>query len=391
MSTARSTYDYIIAGGGLSGLSLAWHLVHSPLSGKRILVADRRLNAGNDKTWCFWHTGEPPFPEVIHRRWGHTQVFSRGEILDEQLKEYSYSCIRSGDFYNYMLGLLSDHPSVDLLETPIDELEGNPLQASMHTPEGSYEADFIFQSCFRPQALRDARPSYPLIQHFMGMEIETDKELFNPDRFILMDFDETYREGVAFIYLLPWDQKSALVEYTIFSDRVEQPQLYEEKIELYLYNRFRQKRLGYSVKRTEYGEIPMQDLPYVPWYAPRILNLGTYGGLTKPTTGYTFSRIQKHSKNIIESLINEGKPAPAPRSKARYRAYDLWLLHIMHRHPAKAKEVFHQLFMRNSIDRIFRFLGEESTLAEDLKIMASVPYTPFLKAIWATKKRLLEL
>jgi 2-polyprenyl-6-methoxyphenol hydroxylase-like FAD-dependent oxidoreductase len=34
-------YDFIMAGGGLAGLSLAYHLVRSPLRDRSILVVDR--------------------------------------------------------------------------------------------------------------------------------------------------------------------------------------------------------------------------------------------------------------------------------------------------------------------------------------------------------------
>jgi lycopene beta-cyclase len=206
-----------------------------------------------------------------------------------------------------------------------------------------------------------------------------------------MDFDDTFHGGVAFIYLLPWSTKSGLIEYTIFSEHLVSEALYEEKIHLYLSNRFNLKPIDYHIQRKEFGKIPMQDHPHLPWLEPRILNIGTSGGLTKPSTGYTFRRIQNHTDSIIEGLLTEGKPNLSPPSQLRYKAYDLWLLQIIHDHPEDALRVFNHLFQNNTMDEVFRFLGEESTFIQDLKIMSSVPYLPFLRAIWKTRNRLREI
>jgi lycopene beta-cyclase len=203
-----------------------------------------------------------------------------------------------------------------------------------------------------------------------------------------MDFDENFSEGVAFIYLLPWSEQSGLVEYTIFSDQVVSKDLYEEKISLYLNNRFNLQPLDYEIQRRELGKIPMQDRLSTPWYQPRILNMGTVRGITKPSTGYTFKRIQDHTEIIIQDLLVNGMPKPTSPSGRRYKAYDLWLLQIIHDHPKDALSVFNHLFQNKSMDEIFRFLGEETNLFQDLKIMNSVPYFPFIRAIWKTLGRL---
>ncbi|NIT59460.1 MAG: hypothetical protein GWN00_25545, partial [Aliifodinibius sp.] len=143
--------------------------------------------------------------------------------------------------------------------------------------------------------------------------------------------------------------------------------------------------------RKEFGKIPMEDRPYNPWYKPRILNIGTVGGLTKPSTGYTFKRIQKQTDVIIEDLLSEGTLQPHPPSNKRFKAYDLWLLQIIDRHPEDAFNVFNHLLKNNSLDDVFRFLAEESSLNDDLKIMTSVPYAPFLRAIWKTRNRLRKI
>lgn len=386
------TYDYIIAGAGLSGLSLASKIIHAPgLSSRNMLVIDRDLNPKNNKTWSFWHKGDPPFANFIYKSWKQVEVVFNGQSIVQPLDDYTYHSIHSGEFRSSILNELKDEPNVDLIEAPIRKLQSGKNQAILRTQERMYSASYIFQSCFTPPQIEDDQPRYPLIQHFLGWEIETTDPVFDPSTITLMDFDPNFSEGIAFIYILPQTSKKALVEYTIFSKQTEQKGFYEEKLSIYLHNKFNLRPLDYRTHRTEYGEIPMQDHPYTPWYGPRILNTGTVGGLTKPSTGYTFSRIQQHVEAIAAQLKSKGSPALPYRSPLRYRAYDLWLLQILYDEPQKGLEIFQQLFNNNSMDEVFRFLAEENSLSGDFKTMSRVSYAPFLRAMWKTRERLFEI
>jgi lycopene beta-cyclase len=387
----NNPYDYIIAGAGAAGLSLAWKLLQSPLSEKKVLIVDEKLEPNHDKTWCFWDTGPPPFPDILYKSWNNVEVSAFGNRFVQPLKDYTYYCLRDIDFKEKIFKAIREKPNFELFECSITKLTTSPDSAILHTSDREFSAQFIFQSCLEPLQIREAKIQYPLIQHFLGWEIETSQAIFDESVFTLMDFDKMFGKGVAFIYLLPWTNRSGLIEYTIFSDQLVSKEIYEEKISLYLNNRFDLKPIDYRIQRQEMGQIPMQDRPAAPWYKPRIMNMGTHGGLTKPSTGYTFLRIQKHTDAIIQGLVNKGQPCHESPSDRRYKAYDLWLLQIIHDHPDDALDVFNHLFQNNSMDEIFRFLSEDSSFVDDLKIMSSVPYLPFLRAIWKTRPRLPDL
>lgn len=385
-------YDYIIAGAGASGLSLAWKMLDSPLSEKKILIVDESLTPTHDKTWCFWDAATPPFEPLIYRKWTKAEVSIFGDRVIKPLNHYPYYCLRSIDFSNHILASLKEHPNIDLLESEIAELSSNNGNPILHTSSNSFQAEeYIFQSCFDPWDGTSDKSRYPLLQHFSGWEISTSKPVFEEDFFTLMDFDQTFKDGIAFMYMLPWSKTSALIEYTVFSESLLNKKQYEEKVSLYLNNRYNLQPIDYTIDRKELGKIPMEDRPYKPWYKPNILNLGTVGGLTKPSTGYTFKRIQKQTDVIIQNLLSDNKIQPQPVSRKRFQAYDLWLLQIIDQHPKDAFKVFNHLFQNNSLDEVFRFLAEESSVKDDLKIMSSVPYFPFLRAIWKTFNRLGEL
>ncbi len=93
----------------------------------------------------------------------------------------------------------------------------------------------------------------------------------------------------------------------------------------------------------------------------------------------------------MKDLLSKGELQPRPPSKKRFKAYDLWLLQIIDQYPEDALRIFNHLFKNNSLDEIFRFLAEESNIKQDLKIMKSVPYFPFIRAIAQSWNRLLKL
>lgn len=381
-------YDYIIAGAGAAGLSLAHRLRRPEMEDKKILVIDRRLDPLDDKTWCFWHKGDPPFPGLVRHSWDRAEVRLGERTLPDRLLDHRYSCIRSWDFRRNLMEELRGDPRFELLEAPIEGMTNEKGHSTLRAGERVFTADYIFQSCLTPSPAT-GEANYPLKQHFLGWEVETAGDTFRPDRFVLMDFDETFTEGVAFIYLLPWSERRALVEYTVFSEELMDEGDYERKIELYLYNRYGIRRLDYRRTRTERGVIPMDDRIYPAWYAPGVLNMGTVGGLTKPSTGYTFTRIQRHSRQVAADLAGGRAPSPPP-SPGRFHAYDLWLLQIMYERPRVALEIFQALFMNNDMDTVFSFLDESCGPAREVQVMGSVPPLPFLRAIWKSRGPLLR-
>lgn len=378
----EAKYDVIIAGGGLSGLSLAWYLAKGNYKGE-VLVTDSTFAPTNDKTWCFWTNKEPPFRDIIYKKWKKTWVSVLDYSTFRYLNEYSYYCIRSGDFREYVLRELKKHKNFDLLEDNILDFSSNQSKAVMLTKGGdSYIANYIFQSIMKPKDLDRSQIKYPLIQHFLGWEIKTLEPAFDPETFTIMDFDNEFEPGVGFMYVLPYTQSKALLEFTVFSENVLKKKKYKKKIKHYLLHELGLDKDHYEIRRKEYGEIPMEDRPHVPYYDKNIINLGSVGGQTKPSTGYTFTRIQDYTQKLAQNLIQGFEPLPPQQSKLKYRYYDLLLLHILSNSTNDSLRVFRSLFKKNNFDDIFRFLGEDTNLRQDLKIMSSVPYIPFFKAIW---------
>ena len=245
----------------------------------------------------------------------------------------------------------------------------------------TYIADYAFQSIIKPDSAKKKHLKYPLIQHFLGAEVVATDPIFDPTTFTIMDLDEDFEDGFGFMYVLPFTRHHALFEYTVFSEETLKKKVYKKKIRKFLKSHYSLKKKDYKVLRTEKGKIPMDDRSFSPELETGIFNIGTVGGLTKASTGYTFLRVQRFSKILADQLVKGEKPSINPASSPRFRYYDKLLLHILSNSIPESHKTFHHLFKNNHIDSVFDFLNEDTNFFDDLKIMSSVPSMPFLKAI----------
>ena len=383
-------YDFIIAGAGAAGLSLVWNMLQrKELHGRTILLVDRTLKPVRDKTWCFWDDSHIPFEDLIHHTWNRLEVRARDSVFSETLQNYRYHCVKSDDYSGKILDLAGRSPDITLLEADIDGFAFESGVAEMKTSEGPFTATHILQSALRPPGFNKLKLDLSLLQHFAGWHIRTRDPIFDPGTATFMDFDVPQENGVTFVYVLPFSSRDALVEYTLFSSEVISDEAYKKGLEDYIEGRLGQPPDSYAIEYVEKGVIPMEDRRYPARYCRNVWNMGTMGGLTKPSTGYTFTRIQKHSAAIADALARGANPPSRIMSPYRFRVYDMLLLFNLHRDPDTAVTIFHELFRRNRFDRILRFLEEDTRFDQDLRIMASVPWRPFFRAIYHMKHRII--
>lgn len=368
----ENVFDYIIAGGGLAGLSLAFYLNESRLREKKVLIIDRDAKTENDHTWCFWERDKSAFEPVVFRKWRKvffhgTNDFSR--ILD--LGEYEYKMIRAEDFYRFVFDKIERNSNFTFLRTEIESIEDETVK----TKKGEYRAEeFIFDSFTRKTY--DDPKYHNLRQHFHGWLIETPGEIFNPDTPTLFDFRVEQKSECRFIYILPFSERKALLEFTIFSDNLLEKNEYEENLRKYISEILEIK--NYKIIETETGVIPMSDEPHEEFPSEKIIRIGTSGGYVKPSTGYSFQRTQRRLSNLVCDLENN-RLKPKSRKQAWKSFLDSVLLNVLLTKKHPADDVFTSLFAKNETGQILKFLDEDTTFVEDLQIMKTVPLNAFLK------------
>lgn len=130
--------------------------------------------------------------------------------------------------------------------------------------------------------------------------IETEQPVFDPGKASLMDFRVHQQEGTTFAYVLPFDAHKALVEYTLFTPQLLASEQYDQELKNYIRDFL--KITQYTVKEEEFGIIPMTDEKF-PIQQNGVIHIGTAGGQTKASSGYTFQFIQKQSDRILELLL----------------------------------------------------------------------------------------
>lgn len=378
--TLLSRYDYIIAGGGAAGLSLLYHILQSPLRNKTVLVIDKTRKDQNDRTWCFWEKGKNPFENIVYHQWQQVDFHSVNFSKTLDLTPYAYKMIRGIDFYEYVYSQASQSESVHFLQTDIEAIEDMENGARVRTETGNFEADWVFSSIRASDEKTQANGHHYLLQHFKGWVIKTPTPFFNPAQATLMDFRIAQNGDCRFMYVLPTDECTALVEYTLFSAELLSEETYDQALMDYLRNFYQLD--DYEIEHEEFGIIPMTDMPYPAAGGKYIVNIGTAGGITKPSTGYTFTRIQQDSQEIVNKLSKGESPhRHHSRWQQRFKLYDSTLLNVMVRKLHPSSDVFTHLFRNNPPQRVFRFLDEQTNFWEEIQVANSVPKLPFIRGL----------
>ncbi len=383
-SAAEPPYDYLIVGGGAAGLSLAYHLAQEPsLAAKRVLLIEPAAKAQNDRTWSFWANKPGFFDKIAVREWDQVAFRSPGFEQVFSLRSYRYRTVRGLDFYQFVRRALAARPAqFVVVQEEVSSLENISGGVRARTTAGlEFTAHYAFDS--RPPTLpRQPEKHRYLLQHFVGWEVETAHDVFNPHVVEFMDFRGAQHHEARFMYVLPFGPRRALVEYTLFSADVLPKSEYEGPIRDYLQQTLGLAPSHYRVMDEEVGAIPMTDHPLPAREGERIINLGTRAGRAKPSTGYAFQRIQAHSVRLVAALAATGQPPHDPTGDQwQFRMFDTLLLDIMQRRGELTRTIFTQLFRRNPVERILRFLDEETSWADNLRIMNSVSAGPFLRSI----------
>jgi lycopene beta-cyclase len=371
-------YDYIVAGAGCAGLSFLTRLLQTgQFNDKKILLIDKAPKTTNDRTWCFWEKEPGYFEKIVYCSWDRLWFHSKDHSALHHIAPYRYKMIRGEDFYKYCFDVINQYPNVTIQYSNVDVIKNFRFGALIHTNGEVIEADYIFNSIIFEQPPFRKNHFY-LLQHFKGLVIETDKAAFNPAEATLMDFRVAQQHGTTFVYVMPFSETQALVEYTLVSKELLKKEEYDAGLKDYLHHFLNLQ--NYKVLHEEFGSIPMTNYPFE-WGDGSIIHIGTAGGQTRPSSGYTFQFIQKQSDRLVNSLLQKGIPlAVNGFSQKRAHWYDGILLRILSKGSLPGDVIFSTLFKKNKVNDILQFLDNETSLQQELKIISVLPKGVFVKA-----------
>lgn len=379
-------FDIAIVGGGLGGLALAAELAQAEFSKLRVLVLEQRQSYVRDRTWSYWKTPQSPAHRYSHlerQQWTHWRV-RQGECshvnatstLTSKKPPSTYCTLDSDAFYTAALSEILQSANVEVrLGTSVRQIVGgdNP---SVVTSEGEViTAAWVFDA--RPPLQSNASS---LVQQFVGYEIKTDHDVFDPSTVELMHFLPS-ADGLHFFYVLPYSPRNALIETTWISAASLKPD-FESELRQYI-----AALLGSEVYKVEYqekGSLSLSPSHAASTNALHVAPLGRGAGTLRASTGYAFLETLAHAQQIASSLKMHVGPGdltgwlpPAFKRSAPDEWMDTVFLKVLARDWSQGSNYFMQLFERVNSDTMVAFLSGRANWWQRLSVAGALPTLPF--------------
>lgn len=349
MSATSQTKQHVaIIGAGCAGLSLAARLIKRKHTQISLYGPDDNRP---DHIWGFW---QMPHLEAASKlstqHWQRWQICNHKSMITHISAQHPYHALSAQNWLSdcrAQLGDIAHYP------------QKLPEDAALP------EADIVADS--RPKAPSEGA----LLQHFLGIELETDKAVFDPDTAILMDFRTDQSRGIHFLYMLPFTDRRALVESTYFTTETLPESVYETDITTYLNDIFGISE--FTEIRREAGVIPMESAKERTPIDKRHKFIGGAGGAIRPSSGYAFGFIQKQ---IFDMSTDHNLEARPPHS-----AVDIWMdrvfLDVLHRYQPLGPNLFMAMAGRLTGTEFARFMSGQAKFTTLLKIILAMPKMPF--------------
>lgn len=371
--------DLAVVGGGGAGSLVLAALARHGLPGLRVAVVDPVRKRGQDRTWAFWGTPGGDLEPMLSASWSRVEVTTPAVARVLDLTPLRYAMLRSAPVYE-RAAEAEQRLGATRYDAAVGALDDDGASVTVRDTDGRavLRAGWVLDSRPRPPR-RPGRTAW--LQHFRGWWLESSTPVFDPGRAVLMDFRTPQpARGVSFGYVLPVSDRYALVEYTEFSPVLLSDAGYDAGLRGYA------ALLGLdlaalTVREVEDGVIPMTDAPFDRWPSPRVVRLGTAGGATRPSTGFTFSAMHRQAGQVAAAVAAGRPPVPRPAYPGRHRWMDAVALRAWDSGAVGGPEFFDRLFDRNPASRVLRFLDGATSPAEDLALMRSSPLLPMTSAV----------
>lgn len=380
------TFDIVIVGGGLSGLALAAELARPEFSKLRVLVLEQRTHYVRDRTWSYWRASNQaahPYSHLERQQWCRWRVRQDDHVghkgadsVTKNSRTQSYCSLDADVFYEAAQRAIAQSGHVTLrLNTAVRQITGGDTPHVETSDNTVIYATWIF----------DARPPEKnkpdsLVQQFLGYEIKTNKDVFDPTTVELMYFHPS-EDGLHFFYVLPYAARNALVETTWISRASLKPDFRTELTQ------FIASSLGsasFEIVYEEKGALNLSSSSITPDTTAHILPLGRGAGTLRASTGYAFLETLEHAENVAASLLRHlvaGELKDWEPAAFKRRALDSWMdtifLKVLERDWGRSSRYFIQLFGRLDADSMVAFLSGRASWRQRFMVLSTLPTLPF--------------
>ena len=378
MGDAADDYDLILVGGGLAAGLIAWRLALDRPE-LRVAVVEQEGRIGGNHTWSFFDSDlEDPdrawlAPAVAHR-WaeGHEVYFpARSRVL-----ETPYNSMTSERLHTALAPLLGDRlitgEAVVVETTAVTLADQRRL-----TARGVIDA-------------RGPKPTRSLDlgwQNFVGRTVRLTEPhgLIRPT---IMDATVRQYGAYRFVYLLPFDEHTVLVEDTYYADSPAlDRELLRRRVDQYIVSR------GWTVETLvdeEEGVLPIAldgDINAFWAAGSPVARAGLSAALFHPTTGYSFpdavqtARLVSATPDLSSGSLRTVLEAHSKQvwaDRAFYRLLDRMLFRAAD--PDRRWRVMRR-FYGLSEGVVRRFYAAQSTWLDKARVLTGKPPVPIGRAL----------
>jgi len=370
--------DLLLAGGGLANCLVALRVAErQPES--RIAIVEAGPAVGGNHTWSF-HDGDlapaqHAFLEpLVKHAWSRQQV--RFPRLLRELQA-GYFSITSDALRRHV----ADQPGIEIhTDTPVIAI--GPEFVKTATGHG-LSATAVLDG----RGPESAEGMVLGFQKFLGREIRTlaPHGVACP---VIMDATVSQADGYRFIYLLPFDETTLLIEDTRYSDGAE---LSDDELTSAIDDYAADH--GWDIEqtlRTERGVLPILmagDFDRFWPAADPVARAGLRAGLFHPTTGYSLPQAMALADAVAANWPMDG---PTLAAFTRRFSEKFWaqtrFFRLLNRmlfragHPDQRYKVLER-FYGLSEDIITNFYAAELTLVQKARILIGKPPVPVTEAI----------
>jgi lycopene beta-cyclase len=375
---ASQGFDLLLAGGGLANGLIALRL-RQRRPELRLALVEAGASLGGIHTWSFFETDLTPAqrgwlaPLVAHR-WDGYEV--RFPARQRQLST-GYASVTSARFHQHLLRALGEAVRLD---APVATLRADGAVLA----DGTHLAAAAVIDGRGPDAAVELALGY---QKFLGQEVALAAPHGLP-RPIVMDATVAQLDGYRFLYVLPLDARTLLIEDTRYADgpALDKPAL-RAAIADYAAAQGWQVR---AVLREEEGVLPVAlDGDIGAFWRARAATpqSGLRAALFHPTTGYSLPDAVRLADAIAEAprldaasldALVRGHSVALWRRRAFFRRLNRMLFRAAR--PGQRYRVLERFYGLPQ-PLVERFYAAAPTLLDKLRILAGRPPVPVAAAL----------
>ena len=358
----------IVIGAGISGL-----LVSQLLRGKGLDVTLLGPVDTRHQTLCTWRKKRELSPYAAHRigSWDCWDFALEGQVIRQQATRYRYEAISGLSLKTELERELSSDSGIIRDESLVLSISAGAKSYEVETESKSIRADLVFDS--RPPKFCAGT----MVQQFYGIAVAGESSKGNEVP-LLMEFKKDDRVGDAllFLYALPLGHDQFLAEATLFGNHPVSVSSLES-----IATEWAQENIqGYDENQAplfnESGILPMGPVEPLSDATP----IGIASGSARMSSGYSLTGLEKQ---IADCRQNVGLDR---LSMNPYSRKSLWMdklfLRVLSRDPGIGKLIFSSMGCELDGDTFARFMTDQFSLGDALRVVGAMPKKPFLRALF---------